>query len=46
MKQTLSVATGGLAPPKGITHVIYSHTPLLLGTNRHKAKLFCTGKSR
>lgn len=45
MKQTLSVATGGLEPPKRDPHLIYSQTPLPLGTNRREATLFF-GKSR
>ena len=33
------MAIGGLAPPKGVARVIYSHMPLLLGTNRHVAEM-------
>lgn len=35
----VTVAIGGLAPPKGVARVIYSHMPLLLGTNRHIAEM-------
>lgn len=39
------MATGGLEPPKRGAHLIYSQTPLPLGTNRREATLFF-GKSR